>query len=70
MKCKWNEVGMCDREATEFVKGRDGKQLPHCSRCAGLVRILGVEMMFAARGSSGSNKNGKTLIKEFRERMQ
>lgn len=70
MKCKWHEVGMCDREATEFVKGQDAKQLPHCSGCAGLVRMLGVEMIFAMRGSRGSSKNGKTLIKEFREKMQ
>ena len=55
---------MCDKEATEFVKGRNGKQLPHCSGCATLVRLIGVDLMIASRGSFGSGKNARTLLKE------
>ncbi len=65
MKCKWNEVDMSDKEATEVVEGRDGKELPHCAGHAALVRLLGVELIFAMRGSFGSGKNAKTLLKEY-----
>lgn len=68
MKCKWNELDMCDKEATTFVRGRDGKKLPHCWGCSTLVRLFGVEMIFAMRGSFGTNKNAKTLVKEFRQK--
>ncbi len=59
---------MCDKNATEMVKGKDGKELPHCSSCANLVNLFGVELMLAMRGSFGSGKNAKTLLKEYRER--
>ena len=73
MKCKWNEVDMCDKEATEVVEGRDGKELPHCAGHAALVRMIGAENILAVAESRARFGHVQTLrmtAKQIKKRLK